>query len=181
MASLDQAESGPGLMVILGEPGSGKTTLMRRIGADLAAKNRLVLELRPSMRTSLDWYPLVADLRAKVGQPVILIDDIFRCPGIEELFADPALDCIVLGTTRTNEDRSNTIRAASSLRFLKITPDENSKASWTLLTSPSDHELALLRERKECREYSDREWEKLTTIRKDGSRVGAHRILNSPT
>ncbi len=169
---LAELEAWPAFMVILGEPGAGKSTLMRRIGMDIALKGRRVLELRPGMNRTQEWFSLVTNLSINDKPPILLIDDIFRCDGIEDLLKDPLLDCIIIGTSRLNEDDSGAIQPVRGLKFLELPAKSDEGHSWPMIANPSQTELAELRKKPECKKYSNEEWSQLTTMK-----IGKERII----
>lgn len=162
------------LLVILGDPGAGKTTLLRRLGKDLAEDGRPVLELRAAARGTVGWLSALTQLRRQSRrQPILLIDDIFRYEGIEDMLCDPTLDCTIIATSRTNEDRTRYVSTTNMLERLCVRVEGQAQSNWPRLEAPSERELAALRLRFNWPHLSDKKWREITTMRRGNDLVTA--------
>ena len=153
------------LLLIRGDPGAGKSVLMRRVAIALIKAGRAVYELRWRSYRTQDWYSLIGTLRDERRPAVLLIDDIFRCPGIEDFFKDPDARCFVVATTRSNEDQSRYV-ALNAFSTLKIKGSDG-KPTWPRLSSPTETELRWIRDLPSFQQMTDAEWGRLSTTRVD--------------
>ena len=162
------------LLVILGDPGAGKTTLLRRMGRDLAVLGKPVFELRAAAHAMVDWLPALSRLRRQFRQqPILLIDDIFRHEGIEDILTDPDLGCTILATSRTNEDATRRLPTTNTLERLYAGVFHGGRPAWPHLGTPSAGELAALREHLNWPHLSDGRWREITTMRRGDTIVPA--------
>lgn len=97
-------------------------------------------------------------------RPVVLVDDLFRCDGIEEVLQDPQLRCTIVGASRTNEYRPGMLRSTANVKKL-FPPGLQKKERWPELGRPTLNELDALRKKPECKNLSDEDWLRVTTIR----------------
>lgn len=159
LARIEQALH-PGLLIILGDAGAGKTTLLRRLGLELLRRGRRVLELRAAARKSGDWVASVPQPDA-TGWPCILIDDIFRCDGIEDILAEGNAFTII-GTSRINEDQTAMLRFSSAFGAIR----EGSR--WPVLTEPTTGELEQLHALEDFKHIPDSEWRRIVFVTRAG-------------
>ena len=165
------------LLIILGDPGAGKTTLLRRLGKELSDSGRAVYELRAGARSAPEWFNYLNQLPRRKGNPFILIDDIFRYEGIEDILLDPDLGCVIIATSRVNEDKTNRLRATNALDFLEIKHADNSKTGWPTLKEPSDGELFELRKKPEFSHLDNKKWQAITTMRRGKNIVSSPMLV----
>jgi tetratricopeptide (TPR) repeat protein len=174
---LMESSDHPGLLVILGEPGAGKTTLLRRIGKVLTDTGKAVFELRAGARSTPDWLNYLNELPRKKGLPFILVDDIFRYEDIEDILLDADLGCIIIATSRINEDKTNRLRTTNTLDLLKIKNVTCSRTGWPILNSPSERELSELKNKSEFSHIDSKKWHAITTMRRGGEIVASPMLV----
>ena len=91
---------------------------------------------------------------------------IFRYEGVEDILLDSDLGCVIIATSRVNEDKTNRLRATNALEFLEIKNADNSKTGWPILKEPSDRELSELRKKPEFAHIDNKKWQAITTMRR---------------
>ena len=146
--------------IIPGEPGSGKTTILRQIGAALAERGCCVVEARAD--ADLSGFQLHARRMAEKASSrlFLLVDNIYRDDraALREFLADPgeALPVTIVATTPHYEDQTDQIRRNTHVRVLApVSPDR--------LT---DAELFDLRQIQGFQSLGQRRFKKLTESRK---------------
>jgi hypothetical protein len=88
-------------MVLTGQPGAGKTTVIRRVAYDLARDGKIVFALRP--QSSVDIEPVVACLKTVTAPFILLFDSVAEhAHAIRALSEHPQLKerFVVLGAER---------------------------------------------------------------------------------
>jgi tetratricopeptide (TPR) repeat protein len=94
---------GISLMLIRGEPGAGKTAIMRWLVYQLFLQGHLILEKTQSENP--DWREQLEEFSEKIGKKhfYVIADDLFRQCELEE--AQSHFPFTLIGTTRFNEDK----------------------------------------------------------------------------
>ncbi len=103
---------GISLLLIRGEPGAGKTALMRWLVYQLFRQGHLILQKKAHME-DLNWLEALQEFSEQIGEQhfYVISDDIFR----DELILDELeenqiqLPFTLIGTTRLNEDHHETL------------------------------------------------------------------------
>ncbi|MBW4630187.1 MAG: caspase family protein [Brasilonema octagenarum HA4186-MV1] len=94
---------GISLMLIRGEPGAGKTAIMRSLVYQLFLQGHLILEKTQS--EDPDWREQLEEFSEKIGNKhfYVIADDLFRQCELEK--AQSHFPFTLIGTTRFNEDK----------------------------------------------------------------------------
>jgi tetratricopeptide (TPR) repeat protein len=103
--------SGISLLLIRGEPGAGKTALMRWLAYELSSQERIVLQTK---KEDLYWLEPLWEFSEQIGEQhfYLIADDLFRDASIlDELVRNQLqFPLTLIGTTRLNEDQQDQLR-----------------------------------------------------------------------
>jgi len=128
LAIAQQLAEFPGISLLLlrGEPGAGKTALMRWLVYELFRQGDLILQKR-TQKEDLDWLEHLREFSEQIGEQhfYVITDDIFRNDSIlEELEQnDFQFPFTLIGTTRLNEDQHNSLEGLGyEIEVLNVNP-----------------------------------------------------------
>lgn len=121
VAQLSAPSEGLRLVCLVAEPGAGKSTLARRIAAELH-RHHGAFVVRVRAKEDADIWYRVSDFCQKVARHFyILVDDLFRFPEVVAALSelDAGLPITILATSRTNEYQSPRIKGEVIAESLK--------------------------------------------------------------
>jgi len=141
LAALD----GTSLLIIRGEPGAGKTALMRWLAYQLVQQGKRVFEKKTQ---GFDWLEQLRLFSEEMSGEhfYVLVDDLFRDEAILEGLEENELlfPFTLIGTTRRNEDQHDALDEHYEIRWLDLERPSNTEKERLL-------ELALVRDSMQAR------------------------------
>ena len=124
LAALDRTS----LLIIRGEPGAGKTALMRWLAYQLVQQGRRVFEKKTQGFDWLDQLRLFSD-ETSGEHFYVIVDDLFRDEAILERLEENELlfPFTLIGTTRRNEDQHDALDEHYEIRWLDLERPSNTE------------------------------------------------------
>ncbi len=119
-------DEGISILLIRGEPGAGKTALMRWLVYQLFLQGHLILQ-KKTQQKDLNWLEVLQEFSVQINEQhfYVISDDIFRDKLIlDELEEDPTkFPFTLIGTTRLNEDEHQLLDGLGyMIKFLNVNP-----------------------------------------------------------
>ena len=136
-----QSFNGISLLLIRGEPGAGKTALMRWLVYELFQQGKILLQ-KKTQNEDFSWLKKLQEFSEEIGEKhfYVIADDIFR----DELMLDELgenqiqFPFTMIGTTRINEDRYESLDGLGyEIKILDVKPPSKAEKE-RILTKVSE-------------------------------------------